>query len=102
MSNKRRSLILGVSVLAASLSLAVQATTPAPPTGVDPKYESAFEGYRPFTESKIQDWRKSNDTVRDIGGWRAYAREINGDGEAPAAKAADQEPSVKPHLEHKR
>ena len=36
---------------------------------------SAFETYRPFADQEVAPWRQSNDTVREIGGWRAYARE---------------------------
>lgn len=63
------------------LGSATNALEPAP---VAPAYSSAFEGYRPFDAGEVQNWRKSNDTVREIGGWRAYAREIQG-GASPAA-----------------
>ena len=42
------------------------------------EHRSAFEGYRPFAAEDVQPWRQSNDTVRDVGGWRVYAREISG------------------------
>lgn len=45
-------------------------------------YESAFEGYRPFGDQRLAPWRESNDVVRRVGGWQAYAREAQG--EAPA------------------
>ncbi len=61
----------------------------APPA---PAYRSAFEGYRPFEAAEVQDWRRSNDTVRDIGGWRAYAREIEGG--APPAKVTASAPAA--------
>lgn len=81
-------------------------TTPAAPQAA-PAYSSAFEGYRPFEAGEVQDWRKSNDTVREIGGWRAYAREIQG-GSAPApaqptgpASAPGQQTKpVDPHQGH--
>ena len=28
------------------------------------EFRSAFDGYRPFTESELRDWRKANDAVR--------------------------------------
>lgn len=40
-----------------------------------PAWRSAFDGYQPFSEERTLSWRQANDTVQDIGGWRAYARE---------------------------
>lgn len=112
MSNLRTFLVLGFSALAASLPLAAQpaASYPAPAaSAAAPAYQSAFEGYRPFEDGKVQDWRKSNDTVREIGGWRAYAREMRGGAQAPASGASaphrgssQPEPAaVDPHAGHK-
>ena len=39
-------------------------------------YESSFQNYQRYSASPIQSWKQSNDTVKDIGGWRAYAKEI--------------------------
>lgn len=47
-------------------------------------YQSSFQNYQRYTASAIQPWKQSNDTVKDIGGWRAYAKEIT------------QEPSAQP------
>lgn len=49
-----------------------------------PAWRSAFYGYQPFSEEKTLSWRQANDTVQDIGGWRAYAREAA----QPASAAA--------------
>lgn len=35
---------------------------------------SSLSGYRPFKDAEVGPWRQLNDTVRDVGGWRAYAR----------------------------
>jgi hypothetical protein len=48
-------------------------------------YESSFQNYQRYSASDIQAWKKTNDTVKDIGGWREYAKEI--------AKATDTKPS---------
>ena len=54
------------------------------------------------------DWRKANDTVREIGGWRAYAREIQGGSQAqPGATAPSAAPAraaapANPHQGHTR
>lgn len=42
-------------------------------------YQSSFQNYQRYTASAIQPWKQSNDTVKDIGGWRAYAKEITQD-----------------------
>ncbi len=78
MSPTIRSIFLGTAGLA---GLAWAQSPPAAPPAL--AYSSAFEGYRPFDAGEVQDWRKSNDTVREVGGWRAYAREIQA-GTAPA------------------
>ena len=32
------------------------------------EYRSAFEGYRPFVDTELRDWRKSNEEVGAAGG----------------------------------
>jgi hypothetical protein len=39
-------------------------------------YQSSFQNYQRYFASPIQSWKQSNETVKDIGGWRAYAKEI--------------------------
>ncbi len=39
------------------------------------QYTSAFSDYVPYSEQAIESWRKANDTVGEIGGWRTYAKE---------------------------
>ena len=41
-----------------------------------------------FESSEVQNWRKSNEVVRGVGGWRAYAREMHGGAPAPASAAS--------------
>ena len=74
------------------LSGTVAAQTPAPvPPAPAPEatpastltYRSAFEGYKPYTDDKLLNWRQANDTTGRVGGWRAYAKEAR----QPAAKA---------------
>lgn len=38
-------------------------------------YLSQLEGYQRYSPSKIETWRKSNQIVEQIGGWRSYAKE---------------------------
>lgn len=84
----------GLAASSALLALTVAAqTAPAPAPG---PYRSALEGYQPYSETKLAPWKAANDTVGQIGGWRAYAKEAaQGQGQqghgghaAPAAGAA--------------
>ena len=58
---------------AAPAAQASQENTPAAPA--QPALASPFDQYRNFRDEQVQDWRKSNDRVREIGGWRTYLRE---------------------------
>ena len=94
--------------LVSLFSLSAAAHTPAqasPTPGVvqasPPAYRSAFEGYKPYTDDKLLDWKGANDNTGRIGGWRVYAREARQpDGVAPAPdgspKPAAQAGSAKP------
>jgi len=48
-------------------------------------YESSFQNYQRYSASDVQAWKQANETVKDIGGWREYAKEI--------AKEQDTKPS---------
>ena len=39
-------------------------------------YQSSFQNYQRYSASDIKTWKQANDTVKDIGGWRAYAKKI--------------------------
>ena len=62
--------------------------TPATPAA----YRSAFEGYQPYTDEKIVNWKEANDTVGRIGGWREYAKEASRPEPEPQAPAAATRP----------
>ena len=66
---------------------AVAKSAPAP-------YRSAMEGYRPYTDEKIMDWKPANDATGRIGGWREYAKEAQQPDAADAG--AKSPPDVKP------
>jgi hypothetical protein len=71
----------------------VQAQAQAPDTSAStPEFQSAMQDYKPFTDEKIVPWKQSNDTVREVGGWRAYARE--------AAPPKAPEGQADPHQGH--
>jgi len=38
-------------------------------------YDSVFDGYQAYHHQAVAPWRQSNERVREVGGWRAYARE---------------------------
>lgn len=72
--------VWGLTTLA---SLAAHAQpAPKPPT-----FQSAFEGYLPYTDDKPTDWKAANDTTARIGGWRAYAKEAAAPAVAPTPAA---------------
>lgn len=56
------------------------AVVPAP--AQEPVYRSVFVQYQGFADAVLAPWPVANDTVRAVGGWRAYAKE------AAAARAA--------------
>ena len=69
-----------VPILSLSGIAAAQAPAAASPASrVAPAsplpYRSAFEGYKPYTDDKLLNWKEVNDTTGRVGGWRAYARE---------------------------
>ena len=93
-------------LLLTSLPAGAQATTthqhPLPPTAAagsappapaagssartaTPPFASAYRNYRRFDPNEsLTDWRRANDTVREIGGWQAYAKESARANAAPA------------------
>jgi hypothetical protein len=80
------------AIIAAVLSLPTLAQAP---------YRSAMEGYLPFTEQEIAPWTRSNDTVREVGGWRAYAREARPTAVPASAASAPSAPASAPHTNAK-
>lgn len=56
-----------------------------PEKSVELVYQSSFQNYQRYYASSVQPWKPSNDTVKDIGGWRAYAKEITQDTDAKSS-----------------
>jgi hypothetical protein len=86
---------LNVAVLLACFHLSSVWAQPARKTEVQTEqksvelvYQSSFQNYQRYSASTIQTWKKSNETVKDIGGWRAYAKEITQDAEAKPSNPA--------------
>ena len=57
-------------------------------------YQSSFQNYQRYSASDIQAWKQANDTVKEIGGWREYAKEIAQD---PNTKPYSANPSHGAH-----
>jgi hypothetical protein len=59
-------------------------------------FQSAMEGYKPFTDGSSVPWRQANETVHQRGGWQAYAKEASADAEGerspPGAHGAHATP----------
>jgi len=89
-----------LAALPALAALAASAQTgPAPPHAAAApaaplSFRSATEGYKPFAEEKPIPWKQANETVRQRGGWQAYAKEGAGEAEAKPSGAGD------PHAGH--
>ncbi len=68
---------LGVTAAHAQTApVAPPMTEKAPTAQVAPApYQSALDGYKPYTEEKTGNWKEANDLSARIGGWRAYAKE---------------------------
>lgn len=66
-------------VLLFMLVLPVHAGQGAEPGAADGssslRFESVFDGYRSYRHQSVAPWEQSNERVREVGGWRAYARE---------------------------
>ena len=50
-------------------------------------YQSSFKNYPRYSASDIEAWKQANDTVKDIGGWREYAKEIAEDSDTKPSSA---------------
>lgn len=85
MFSRFRTAALAVLTAAPVLAAAQSGAMPATPQGV---YRSAFEGYRAFADEPVRPWRETNDTVGRIGGWKAYAREIQATDARPVTAPA--------------
>ncbi|MEW6133506.1 MAG: hypothetical protein AB1591_10155 [Pseudomonadota bacterium] len=59
---------------------AQSAEKPSPAEPARPAPAPPFDQYRNFRDEPVADWRKSNDRVNEVGGWRTYLRESFQDG----------------------
>ena len=88
--------LLAASVAAAqerrAIALDPQAKVPAA------QFRSAFEGYRPFAEQELADWRKANEEVAAAGGHGGHRP---GQGPGPqTSKPQPGKPESAGHQDH--
>ena len=77
---------LFLALVSACAWLAVPAARAAEAVASPPIAADPFEHYQRWRDEPLQDWRKANDRVGEIGGWRTYLRESQqgGDAQDPA------------------
>jgi hypothetical protein len=93
------------------IAAALGSSNAAPPTpsnavsAADPgarvapqRYQSALHNYQALQDPAppVADWRAANRRVHEAGGWRAYLREAQQSGAAPATPAAPAAAASKP------
>ena len=83
-------LCLAGAPVSAATNDPADAAAPVPPTN----YQSPFAQYRVLGEDRNTPWKEANDTVRSIGGWRAYAKEAAEAAKAGAARAPSAAPAA--------
>jgi hypothetical protein len=83
-----------LAALAAGAQPGPAPTTAAAEAAAPLSFRSAMDGYKPFADEKPIPWKQANETARERGGWRAYAKEGTGEAEDKPAGAAD------PHAGH--
>lgn len=87
---------VSVAAFWATVAVAQPKPTPSPTPSVAPRmsevvpagFQSVLERYKPYTDEEIVNWKAANDTVAQIGGWRAYAKEA-----AQTSPAQDPKPA---------
>ena len=84
--------LVSAAVLWAGVALAQPTPTPPAAPGMTAAapvgFQSVLEGYKPYTDEKIVNWKAANDSVGQIGGWRTYAKEA-----AQTSPAQDPKPA---------
>jgi hypothetical protein len=84
-------------LLCSSFTLANEPNEPDGPINASVRvpsqpYQSPLKAYQPSAPAALGSWRKANDVVREVGGWKVYLRE---------AQAEDIKPSPTPQHQHK-
>ena len=93
------------ALTAAALGAMLGSAAYAQPTAVTPTSASSeksvaspsvFDGYKPYTDEPLGNWKAANDNVAQIGGWREYAKQAQQPDNMPAAAGKAVEPTSKP------
>jgi hypothetical protein len=99
-------LLMGACATTAVVAYAQPPASSAPSgAGKKLQYQSAFDGYRPFTDSGTVPWRRANDELGAAGAHAGHVmqRDTPSAKSAPsAAPPAKDAPSVPEHPGHKR
>lgn len=84
--------VLGLLLSSATFAQPATAVSPAAVAGSP----SAFEGYKPYTDEPMGNWKAANDNVAKIGGWREYAKQAQQPDNTPgvAGKGVEAAPKV--------
>ena len=94
--NSKKSIYLAGTALGLMVASATHAQpgATAPTSAKSVAHPSAFEGYKPYADIPVGNWKAANDTVAQIGGWRAYAKQAQqvDNLPVPAAKAVEITP----------
>ena len=67
---------LAVAVIAPSLAFAQMPEDETEKVDYPLSYRSTLLDYEAYKDQSVQPWKAANDTVGEIGGWRAYAKEM--------------------------
>ena len=86
---------LAAALVAPSLALAQMPEGEPAKVDYQLSYRSALSGFDAYKEQSVQPWKAANDKVGEIGGWRAYAKEMR-----QPAPAADQGQPAQGHDAH--
>lgn len=87
----RQILLPGALLLLSGVAFA-QSSTDAAKSALPSRlhYVSPLSAYKAYADQPVESWREANDRVGRIGGWRAYAKEIQ---TGEPAKDVPQEPA---------
>jgi hypothetical protein len=100
----RKTVLFALATAVAGAAVAQDAARPDPkdPSAAVPAftYRSAFEGYRPFVEQGLQDWRKTNEEVAAVSGHKGPMAGQN-EPVRPPAKPSTPAPTPQGHERHK-
>lgn len=93
MNVKHKLCLISTGVLYAPLLLAAEAEPTDASASVPPStYHSVFEGYRPFKDATLANWRALNEEVGRAGGHIGILREAGKQAAKPAPAEPGQEP----------